>query len=72
LLAERSLSDGGLIPRILVCHTHCEAQEIIKDAPEIAASVENDYTDLIRSLIEAYRLADEPFTIESTPEAWKQ
>ena len=38
LLAERSLSDGGLIPRILVCHTHCEAQEIVKDAPEIPAS----------------------------------
>ena len=69
LLAKRSLSDGGLIPRILVCHTHCEAREIVKDAPGIPASVENDYTDLIRSLIEAYRLADEPFTIEPAPEA---
>ena len=32
-------------------------------------AVENDYADLIRSLIETYRLADEPFTIEPTPEA---
>src|SRR5207247_1078087 len=56
LLAERSLSDGGLIPRILACHTRCEAREIEKDAPEIPANVEQDYADLIRSLIEAYRL----------------
>ncbi len=69
LLAERSLSDGGLIPRMLTCHTHCEAWEIVKDAPEIPVSVENDYTNLIRTLIETYRLADEPFTIEATSEA---
>ena len=69
LLAERSLSDGGLIPRILTCHTHCDAREIVKDAPEIPASVENDYRNLIRTLIETYRLADEPFTIEPTSDA---
>jgi len=66
LLAERSLSDGGLIPRILACHSRCEAQEIVEGAPEIPATIEKAYTDLIRSLIEAYRLADEPFTIEPT------
>jgi hypothetical protein len=71
LLAERSLSDGGLIPRILTCHTHCDPQEIVEDAPEIPTSVENDYTNLIRTLIETYRLADEPFTIEPTSEALK-
>jgi len=69
LLAERSLSDGGLIPRILPCHTHCEAREIVKGAPGISASTENAYADLIRSLIETYRLTDEPFTIEPTSEA---
>jgi hypothetical protein len=70
LLAERSLSDGGLIPRILPCHTRCEAREIVKGAPpEIPVSVENAYADLIRSLIETYRLADEPSTIEPTSEA---
>ena len=69
LLAERSLSDGGLIPRILTCHTCCEAREIVQNAPEIPAGVENEYANLIRSLIETYRLADEPFTIEPTPEA---
>jgi hypothetical protein len=69
LLAERSLSDGGLIPRILPCHTHCEAREIVNGIPEIPASVQDGYADLIRSLIETYRLADEPYTIEPTPEA---
>jgi hypothetical protein len=69
LLGERSLSDGGLIPRILCCYTHCEAREIVQDEPEIPATIEEAYTDLIRSLIEAYRLADEPFTIEPTSDA---
>src|SRR5262249_34091999 len=69
LLAERSLSDAGLIPRILVCHTHCEAKEIVKDAPEIPSSAQKNYTDLIRRLIESYHLADEPFTIEPTDDA---
>jgi hypothetical protein len=38
----------------------------VEGAPEIPATIEKAYTDLIRSLIEAYRLADEPFTIEPT------
>jgi hypothetical protein len=54
---------------MLACHANCEAQEIVGAAPEIPTSVENDYTNLIRILIETYRLADEPFTIEPTPEA---
>jgi hypothetical protein len=69
LLAERSLSDGGLIPRILVCHTHCVAREIVADAPEIPTSVERNYADLIHGLVKTYRFADEPFTIEPTPNA---
>jgi hypothetical protein len=63
------LSDGGLIPRILSCHTNCEAREITQSAPEIPASVEKSYADLICGLIRSYRLADEPYTIEPTPEA---
>jgi hypothetical protein len=69
LLAERSLSDGGLIPRILTCHTHCDAREIVKNAPEIPAAIEKAYADLVRTLIETYRLAEQPFTIEPTSEA---
>ena len=68
LLAERSLSDGGFIPRMLICHTRCEPQHIHDSAP-IPAPVAADYRALIRSLLESYRLATEPFTIHPSPEA---
>ena len=68
LLAERSLSDGGLIPRMLICHTRCEPQHIQDSAP-IPAPVAADYRALIRSLLETYRLATEPRTIHPSPEA---
>jgi len=42
---------------------------LVKGALGIPASTENAYVDLIRSLIETYRLTDEPFTIEPTSEA---
>lgn len=69
LLAERSLSDGGLIPRILACHTNCEARDIIEDAAGIPAGVSTGYADLIRSLLETYRLASEPRTIHPAADA---
>lgn len=69
LLAERSLSDGGLIPRILGCHTNCEAREIEEDVQSIPETVSTAYGDLIRCLLETYRLASEPWTIRPAPEA---
>ena len=69
LLDERSLNEGGLIPRILPCHTNCEPREIGKNPPSISISVEKAYAGLIFSLLETYRLADERFTIKPTPEA---
>jgi hypothetical protein len=71
LLAERSLSDGGLIPRILACHTHCEAREIIENAPAITTNISTACADLICSLLETYRLASEPFLIHPTTEAMR-
>lgn len=68
LLAERSLSDGGLIPRILACHTNCEPREI-EEAPAIAASVSKAFDALIRDLLETYRLASESRTIHPVGEA---
>ncbi len=68
LLAERSLSDGGLIPRMLPSHTRCEPQHIQDSAP-IPAPVAAEYRALIRSLLESYRLATEPFTIHPSAEA---
>ena len=69
LLDERSLNEGGLIPRILPCHTNCEPREIGKNPPSISIGVEKAYAGLIFSLLETYRLASERFTIKPTSEA---
>jgi hypothetical protein len=69
LLDERSLNEGGLIPRILACQTNCEPREIGKNPPSISISAEKAYAGVIFCLLETYRLADERFTIEPTPEA---
>lgn len=69
LLDERSLNEGGLIPRILACHTNCEPREIGKNPPSISISVEKAYAGLIFGLLETYRLAHDRFTIEPSPEA---
>jgi hypothetical protein len=69
LLAERSLTDGGLIPRLLICHTNAEPRPIIEGAAGIPADVRAEYRRLIRELLETYRLASEARTIEPSPEA---
>ncbi len=69
LLDERSLNEGGFIPRILACHTNCEPREIGKNPPSISSSVEKAYAGLIFSLLDTYRLAHERFTIVPTSEA---
>jgi hypothetical protein len=69
LLAERSLTDGGLIPRLLICHTNAEPRPIIEGAAGIPADVRAAYRRLIRELLETCRLAGEPRTIEPSPEA---
>jgi hypothetical protein len=69
LLDERSLNEGGLIPRILPCHTNCEPREIGKNPPAISESTSKAYAGLIYSLLSTYRLAHERFVIQPTPEA---
>ena len=70
LLSVQALSDGGLLPRLLVCHTGCEMREIAggsEDAglpPEAAES----WRALVRELIEAFRLPAERVAIVQ-PEA---
>lgn len=68
LLAERSLSDGGLIPRMTICHTRCEPQFIYESEP-IPEQVGQAYRSMIHSLLKTYRLANEAFTIRPTPSA---
>ena len=69
LLSEQSLTDGGLIPRLLICHTNAEARPILEGATGIPADVRDAYGRRIRDLLEVSRLAGEARTIQPSPEA---
>lgn len=69
LLAERSLTDGGLIPRLLICHSHAEPRPILEDAAGIPSATQSAYRQMIKVLLETYRLSEEPRTIQPEPEA---
>jgi replicative DNA helicase len=69
LLAERSLTDGGLMPRFLVCHTKAEPQPITGVHPGIPPQVAQAWEQRVRELLQTFRLANQPLTIEPTPEA---
>jgi hypothetical protein len=69
LLAERSLNDGGLIPRLLVCHSRAQARPIVDGGQGIPAATVNAWAMLVGKLIHTFRMARAPFKIEPTPEA---
>jgi hypothetical protein len=52
-----------------VCHTNADAREIVEGATGIPAEVSEAYRRTIRDLLKAYRLADEPRTIQPSPDA---
>ncbi len=69
LLAERSLTDGGMVPRLLVCHTLAMPRPIVDGVEGIPAATVNDWAMVLGKLIQTFRMARETFTIEPTPEA---
>ena len=69
LLGEKSLTDGGLIPRFLACHTRAEPQPIADDAPGIPIQAASEWERLVRDLLHTFRLASQPVTIHPTREA---
>jgi hypothetical protein len=73
LLAKTELTDGGLIPRLLVCHTRAQATPIPPDGAEgvehIPAATAHAWAKIVGELIQTFRMADKPLTIEPTPEA---
>ena len=69
LLGKTELTDGGLIPRLLVCHTRAMPVPIVDGVEGIPAETVNGWAALVGNLIETFRMAGEPFTIEPTPEA---
>ena len=71
LLDEQSLTDGGLIPRLLVCHTRAQPRPIVDGIQGIPAATAEAWGNLVRQNIRAFRLASEPVAIEPSPEAWQ-
>jgi len=69
LLAEQSLTDGGLVPRLLVCHTRAQPRPIVDGAQGIPASTANAWALLVGTLLQRFRLASEPSIIHPSPEA---
>ena len=69
LFAEKSLVEGGFLPRILFCHTNCRPLKIGAGGKAIPPEVSQDYANRIRDLLEAFRLSQETRTIEPSPEA---
>jgi hypothetical protein len=60
LLANAALSDGGLLPRFLLCHSGCEPQEMADDDDlrGVPAEVSQEWVELVGALLDAYRYRD--------------
>jgi hypothetical protein len=71
LLGERSLTDGGMIPRLLICHTNCQPSHITGEQRGIPSATLQGWDALVRALLTAYCHISEPFTIEPTPAAMR-
>jgi hypothetical protein len=69
LLGKTELTDGGMIPRLLVCHTRAMPRPIVDGVEGIPADTANAWAMLVGKLIQTFRMADAPFTIKPTPEA---
>jgi len=69
LLGKTELTDGGMIPRLMVCHTCAMPRPIVDGVEGIPAETADAWTMLVRGLIQTFRTAGEPFTIETAPEA---
>jgi hypothetical protein len=68
LLAERSMTDGGLIPRLLMCHSHAQHQPIMRGTEGIPQNTTNEWASLVSKLIRTFHMAPEPVTLETVPE----
>ena len=69
LLGKTELTDGGMIPRLLVCHTRAMPRPIVDGVDGIPADTANAWAMLVGKLIQTFRMVDAPITIEPTPEA---
>ena len=69
LLEVQSLSDGGLIPRLLPCHSKATSQRIEGERPGISPEMAAAWTELIHTSLDTYHRASEPATIQPADDA---
>lgn len=70
LLKMSCLTDGGFLPRFLICHTNAQPQLIDRSRGTISQEVSDRYDRLLTELIETYRLhKEEPYIVQASPEA---
>ena len=69
LLGKTELTDGGMIPRLLVCHTRATPRPMVDDTEGIPADTVKAWAALVKELIQTCRMASEPVTIEAIPAA---
>lgn len=69
LLGKVELTDGGMIPRLLICHTRAKPVPIVDGVEAIPAGTVDDWAALVNGLLKAFRMASEPVTIEPTAQA---
>ena len=67
LLAEKSLTEGGLLPRPLMCQPNAEYRPIVRGAAGIPPATVNAWAALVGKLIKTFRFASEPVTLEPAP-----
>lgn len=64
LLAEKSLTEGGLLPRPLMCQPKSKFRPIVRDKEGIPAATMNAWNLLVGKLIKNFRFASAPITIQ--------
>ena len=72
LLSVSALSDGGLLPRLLVCHTGSQMQEIAEGGEnlDLPSTDKADWRALVRELLQTFHAASGAATIvQPEPEA---
>ena len=58
LLGKAELTDGGMIPRLLVCHTRAMPRPIVDGVDGIPAATADAWAMLVGKLIQTFRMAD--------------
>lgn len=69
LLKEKSFIDGGLIPRLLVCHTDAKPTPIPPEECGISHAVRTGYSEAINTLLRTFHKATSPLTVQPSKEA---